>query len=149
MENDNKHFKSLKDVTENLQVIIDRALAGIHVQDKFLKSVAEFSVALLYRSGIKKILKGFKKTLEKAQGDYIISVVNGSNLFSSMIIWAEFRQCYEFYKEELRLVTELLKDYHYYMFDGRVIKSLLGYVRPEEDLVPYDKHGRVERWVIV
>lgn len=145
MENNEKHFKSLKDVTENLAIIVDRALSGIHVQDKFLKSIDEFSVALLYRSGIKKILKGFKKTLIKSQEDYLSSVADGSNLFGSMIIWSQFRQCYEFYKEELRLTTELLKDYHYYMFDGKIIKSLLGYVRPEEDLVPYTKHGRSER----
>ena len=37
-----------------------------------------------------------------------------------------------------------MRDYHYYVFDGRVIKSLMGYKRPEEDLVPYTKHGREE-----
>ena len=145
MENDGKHFKNLKDVTENLSVIIDRALAGVHVQDKFLKSVAEFSVAYLYRAGLKKILKGFKQSIQKCQADYLYAVSTGANVFESLIVYAQFCQCFEFYKEEIRMVTELMKEYHYYMFDGRVIKSLLGYERPEEDLVPYTKHGRSVR----
>lgn len=141
-ENDNKQIKSLKDVTENLEVIVERAMSGIHVQDKYLKSLAEFSVALVYKKGLKKIIKGFKKTLLAMQADYLKAVEDGSNLFETMIMYAQFYQCYKYYSDEIKIVTNLMKEYHYYVFDNRVIKTLLGYVRPDEDLVPYTKKGR-------
>lgn len=141
-ENDNKQIKSLKDVTENLEIIISRAMSGIHVQDKFLRSIPEFSVALVYRKGLKKILKGFEKTLLAMQADYLKAIEDGSNLFETMIMYAQFYQCYRYYSDEIKIVTNLMKEYHYYVFDNKVIKTLLGYVRPDEDLVPYTKKGR-------
>ena len=141
-ENNNKQIKSLKDVTENLEVIVGRALSGVHVQDKYLKSLAEFSVALVYKKGLKKIINGFKKTLLAMQADYLKAVEDGSNLFETMIMYAQFYQCYKYYSDEIKIVTNLMKEYHYYVFDNRVIKTLLGYVRPDEDLVPYTKKGR-------
>ena len=141
-ENNNKQIKSLKDVTENLEIIISRAMSGVHVQDKFLRSLPEFSVALVYRKGLKKILRGFEKTLLAMQADYLAAIEDGSNLFETMIMYTQFYQCYKYYSDEIKIVTNLMKEYYNYVFDNRVLKTLLGYVRPEEDLVPYTKKGR-------
>lgn len=129
---------------EELDLIIERAMHGKHLQDKFLRNLMEANVALLYRNGLKRIARGFKKTLDALQADYLVAVEENSGLFEKLITYAQLLQCYKFYVDEIKIVSDLLKEYYNYVFDNRVLKTLLGYERPDEDLVPYTKKGRTE-----
>ena len=140
MNNEQKEFG--KQDLNNLELIIERAMSGKHIQDKFLRNLMEAEVAILYRKGLKKVLKGFEKTLNAMQADYLVSIEAGANFFETLITYAQFVQCYRFYQDEIKLVSDLLVEYYNYVFDNRLLKTLLGYERPDEDLVPYTKYGR-------
>lgn len=135
-------IKNIKDVSKNLALIIDAAMSGKHIQEEFIRSIDEFNVASAYRTGLLKILKGFNQAVRHCQRDYIKSVEDGSNIFESLIIYLQFKQCQEFYKTEIKLVSDLMTEYFNYVCAGNIISTLLGVRRPEKDLVKYTKYGR-------
>ena len=132
---------------EFVAALVERAQSGVHSEFEYLRTLGEASVTIVAIKALKKVAKKFDYIGNKILKDYYSKaklLITRPNSFDDLLMLAQIRECAKFYRDEVKILKECLKDYYYFVMDGNFITTLFGYVRPDEDLVRYNAHGRID-----
>ena len=115
-----------------------QALQGKHKQFEFLRCWEHRKIAKYYLKGLKKIVHDFK-ILSKTQDKLIKILKEAGKLDIINYTYAkQLHLCVKFYKEECRIVKDMLSEYREYICSGHIIDTfILPRLRTEYELVDY------------
>jgi hypothetical protein len=82
----------------------------------------------------------FKKLYDSTYKSYLAQVAMGNPDLETLMALKQFKICTDFYKDETKILNDMLSEYTEYVLSGHVIDTLVGNIRPDEDL--YDHRGR-------
>ena len=119
--------------------LVHQALEGKHTDFTFIRSWDHRSRAKLARFGYYKIYTSFKKMYNNNYKDYIKYVTAGKQDLESVLILKDLKKCMDYYLEELRIVDDCLAEHWEYIMRGHIFDTLVGNIRPDEDL--WDHRG--------
>lgn len=120
--------------------LVHRALDSKHSNFEFLRSAQDRTSAKIVRFSYATVSKMFKKLYESTYKTYLKQVELGDQDVETLMALKQFKHCMEFYNDESKIVDDMLEEYTEYILSGHVIDTLLGKVRPDEDL--WDHRGR-------
>ena len=72
-----------------------------------------------------------------AYKEYIKHVAAGEQDLDSILVLRDFKQCMDYYKAEERIVDDCLAEHWEYIMRGHIFDTLVGNIRPDEDLWDY------------
>lgn len=121
------------------QQLIDKAIANKHYEFVFIKTYTEFIEARILYHALLKIYKGFKKIEKETYRDYLINLTKNIDQVNLLIAHHQLQACAKFYKEDALIIKDMIQEYLCYIHDNRLIKSFMGYERPEEDMTDWRK----------
>ena len=119
--------------------LVHRALDSKHSDFEFLRCAQDRMNAKLIRFSNLTVSKMFKKLYDSTYKTYLKQVEYGDQDVETLMALKQFKQCMEFYDDEAKIVDDMLDEYSEYIFSGHIIDSLLGRIRPDDDL--YDHRG--------
>lgn len=120
--------------------LVHRALDSKHSNFEFLRSAQDRTSAKIVRFSYATISRMFKKLYESTYKTYLKQVELGDQDVETLMALKQFKQCMEFYDDEAKIMDDMLDEYSEYIFSGHIIDSLLGRIRPDDDL--YDHRGK-------
>lgn len=124
--------------------LVHRALNSKQSDFVFIRSWEHRSRVKLARFGYYKIYTSFKKLYTRGYKEYIKHVTEGTQDFDSLIIIKDLKRCMDFYLREAQVVEDCLAEHWEYMMSGHLFDTLVGNIRPEEDLWDHRRRGRYE-----
>ena len=86
------------------------------------------------------VTKMFKKLYDSTSKTYLTQVAEGNPDLETLMALKQFKICMDFYRDETKILDDMLLEYTEYVLSGHVIDTLVGNIRPDEDL--YDYRGR-------
>lgn len=120
--------------------LIETALEGEQSKFEFIKSYAMLKAVRLYKRGLKKVQKIFKRLEEATIENYSMLVSSGEfNTIEVIALIKQFTTCVEFYKKEYAVAKDMLSEYRAYMYGGHFLATMLGEQRPDFECVDYRK----------
>ena len=137
---DNETFPVGED-EQNFLELVHRALDSKHSNFEFLRSAQDRTSAKIVRFSYATISKMFKKLYESTYKTYLKQVEFGEQDVETLMALKQFKHCMEFYDNEAKIVDDMLEEYTEYILSGHVVDTLLGKVRPDEDLHDYRGRG--------
>lgn len=120
--------------------LVHRALDSKHSDFEFLRSAQDRTSAKIVRFSYATISKMFRKLYNSTYKTYLKQVEFGDQDVETLMALKQFKHCMEFYDDEAKIVDDMLDEYSEYIFSGHIIDSLLGRIRPDDDL--YDHRGK-------
>jgi negative regulator of genetic competence, sporulation and motility len=122
--------------------LVHRALDSKHSNFEFLRSAQDRTSAKIVRFSYATVSKMFKKLYESTYKTYLKQVEFGEQDVETLMALKQFKHCMEFYDDEAKIVDDMLEEYTECILSGHVIDTLLGKVRPDEDLHDYRGRGK-------
>ena len=120
--------------------LVKKALTGKQSNFEFIRTKDMMHVANLYKRGTKKVYKVFDnlhKALVKQYGD---SILTSEQSLETIMAIKQFEVCRDYYKKEVAIAKDMLKEYRTYVFSGHILVQLLfNGVRPDDECVDYRK----------
>lgn len=131
--NDNIDFDKAN--FEMVKQLMARARENKHSKFELITHISEYQAAFTCKSAVKKVATKFKKITNDIYKDYLKHVKNNGSDPQLLISVKEMERVAKFYKEEAKILSEMIKEYNLYIwYGGHFIKSLFGEVRAAEDL---------------
>ena len=123
--------------------LVHRALDSKHSDFEFLRCAQDRTNAKLIRFSNLTVSKMFKKLYDSTYKTYLKQVEYGDQDVETLMALKQFKHCMEFYHDESKIIDDMLDEYSEYIFSGHLIDSLLGRIRPDEDLYDHRRnHGK-------
>ena len=82
----------------------------------------------------------FKKLYDSTYKTYMTQVASGESDLETLMALKQFKICMDFYKDETKILDDMLSEHTEYVLSGHVIDTLVGNIRSDDDL--YDHRGR-------
>lgn len=76
----------------------------------------------------------FKKLYNSTYKSYLTQVEAGNPDLETLMALKQFKICTDFYDDETKILDDMLSEYTEYILSGHVIDTLVGNIRPDEDL---------------
>lgn len=123
------------DLTKKL---IEVAESGKHRDFEFIMNIDSLATAKVLRDALEKLVTAFKKTAKMSYNLYLSRLKAGYDNVEFLLQYKTFSYCADYYKEEYKLVVNMIQEYHAYLLYGwHLIDHLLGREREEKDLYDY------------
>ena len=123
------------DLTKKL---IEVAESGKHRDFEFITNIDSLATAKVLRDALEKLVTAFKKTAKMSYNLYLSRLKAGYDNVEFLLQYKTFSYCADYYKEEYKLVVNMIQEYHAYLLYGwHLIDHLLGREREEKDLYDY------------
>lgn len=122
--------------------LVHRALDSKHSDFNFIRSWEHRAQAKIAKFSLVTISKMFKKLYDSTYKTYIKQVELGDQDVETLMALKQFKICTEFYNDESKIVNDMLAEHTEYILSGHVIDTLVGKVRPDEDLHDYRGRGK-------
>lgn len=131
--------EKIPDNTVQVAKLVERALKGEHNKWEFIRDVGEFQAAVIINRSTNKLVKGFIKSTRALYKEYNKAIKNDKTNVDLTLALYELSQTVAFYKEEIKIVDDMIAEFRAYAFSGHLIDLAMGYTRPEEDLYDHRK----------
>ena len=117
-----------------------------HTPFEYIKNLNVLFAAFALRRGLSKIVELFDRISKATYEEYCKQIrTNNQADFDVLRASAQYRMCWRFYVEELRIVKEMLSEYWAYINEGHFIEQvILGRDREYYDMWDHrkaDKNG--------
>ena len=118
-----------KDDMEMAELLMAKALEGPQSKFEFIRNWEMRKIVKVYYKGLKAVVKMFTAYQQSMESDfYSKPSVLGA------VAAAHMRLCTDFYKEEMRIAKEMLKEYREYIFSFHLIDTfVLNRWRPDSE----------------
>ena len=120
--------------------LVHKALESKHSDFEFIRSMSHKAQVKIIRFADVTVSNMFKNLYTTTYKTYLTQVEQGDQDIETLMALKQFKHCMEFYQDEAKIIDDMLDEYSEYIFSGHIIDTLLGRIRPEEDL--YDHRGR-------
>lgn len=116
--------------------LIERAQAGEHLPFKLITNISEYFINRTSKRAIKSVIKSLTKSRDRVFKRYCRQVAVGEGDFEQLLICNALQDAAEFYKTEIRIITDMIDEYDEYLLTN--INNLIGAIlfeeRPENKL---------------
>ncbi len=124
---------------EFISDLLDRAKSGEHRQFQFLRSWQEYSKAKKIRLAEKLLVKSIGKSANNLFKQYCRDVATGKADVNKLFAYHSINNLLEFYEEELRIISDMIEEYEYYLAYDNWVDLLFGLQRSLDTL--WDHRG--------
>lgn len=122
------------------ELLINRVAKNNHTKFEFIKSFDGLLSAYKYKKDMGAAYKGFKKTGKKVFKDYVKGLKQDKPDIELLASYKHIMRCANFFKEDKKIVSDMISEYNCYLRDGHLFKSIfLNYRRPEHELTDWRK----------
>ena len=121
------------------EALLIQALDGKHSDFEFVRNLTGLRILNVYIRGMRKIVRSFKETQNAIVSVYLSQVEKGIQDIGVIMAIKQFGVCTEYYQKELEIAKDMRKEYRTYVMSGHILDTLLGYTRPDNELVDYRK----------
>jgi hypothetical protein len=115
---------------EIIRLLIERAESGEHVPFKLIQTMREYFTVRTSRRAIKSVIKTLQLNDKRIFKQYCKSTPTGNADVTKLLICNALQDAAEFYKEELKILTDMIDEYDEYLLTN--INNLIGAVLFEE-----------------
>jgi len=129
----------VKDPKEFFDLLVHKALEGKSSKFEFIRNYQMLQAVRLYKKGVKKVAKVFESIRKDLLKRYETEVTNGTQQIEMLMSVVQFEKCRDYYRKELAIAKDMIKEYRVYVESGHIIDTLLGRIRPDTECVDYRK----------
>ena len=139
----NDLYKSLINIesAELTEALIQTALNNKHQSFEFIKDINGKKKKKSLRDALDKVVGAFKEASSMTYHLYLENLSSSVTNIKGMeylLQYKTFKQCAEFYKQEYKIIVDMIHEYHaYLMYGWHLIDHLLGKEREEDDLYDF------------
>jgi len=138
---DNKEELNFNDPVQIALSLVKHAQTGEHRKFEFIKNLNELWVAKCLKKTSNKVLSDLKTVTKFTYKAYLELVAQGKDDLRILQEHIMFKEAYEFYKIERKIILDMIFEYRHYLLAGNLISSLLGKERKPEELHDYSGFG--------
>ena len=117
--------------------LIQKALEDNKLDFQLIPNNNMYSVTKTFISATKKIIKMFKKLVNSSAEMYSEQIRDGRTDLKLLLAHIQYKECLEFYQNELKTAKSMTQEYRAYVFGGHLMKTILNIPRAEKDMVDY------------
>lgn len=117
--------------------LLTRALSEENSKFELINSEDMWLATRQMKNATKKIIKLFESLLQNSEEMYCTQILSGQQKLDVLLAYLQFGMCLDYYKKELDILKDMLKEYRVYVTSGHIIKTICGIPRAEEDMVDY------------
>jgi hypothetical protein len=86
----------------------------------------------------------FNKLVKTTYKTYLKQIDLDQQDIQVLLALKQFEKCRAFYAKEIETLRDMIDEHNEYILSGHVLDTLVGNIRPEEDLVDFRK---IDRWI--
>lgn len=124
---------------QQLQTLIDRIVKKPHSKFRFIVSWADLQYVKNFLHGCKATARMFNYAANRQFKKYLQALNNNQDITEFLFLYCQFRYYAKFYTDEYKIAEDMISEYRCYIFDYRLVKTLLGYTRPDSHLMDWRK----------
>lgn len=123
-----------KSEEEMFLMLMQVAMENKHMGFEYIRNWEMRKLCKHQKKGLKTVLEFFKTAIESAQDKWLWEIANNKIDMRTPIMIGELKHCLNYYKEEYKTVTEMLKEHKEYMFSFHLIDTfVLNRWRPDSE----------------
>lgn len=122
-----------------IDIAIRRVLENDHVENEILSSLAAYQTAKIFKKILKKLVRGFKKSARAAKRSHMIAIDLQDTTTEHIMNYRLFLRCADFYKEDIKRVNYMIKEFKTYLVSGHFFEMFSGEERKQEDMFDFTK----------
>jgi hypothetical protein len=122
-----------------MEVAVKRVLENDHVENELLSSLAAYQTAKIFKKILKKLVHGFKESAKAAKRSHMIAIKLRDTTAEHIMNYRLFLRCADFYKEDIKRVNYMLKEFKTYLVSGHFFEMFSGGERKQEDMFDFTK----------
>ena len=115
----------MNDSQEILLNLIDHAKAGRHTKFEQLRFFNEYAGARITYRATEKIVVVLEESADTLFKNYCKAVKQQQADVNLLLAYKQLQQAVNFYKEESRIIKDILIDYENYLWEGNFVKAFL------------------------
>lgn len=127
----------MKEDKELALAFIEHAEEGEHSQFQFIRSWQEYLLMRNMKRGLDALIASLRKSAKNLFTQYCSDIARGESDPNKLIAYCICRNALEFYKEERKIVFDMMEEYEYYLFYESPLDFIFNLYRPEEKLRDY------------
>lgn len=86
----------------------------------------------------------FNKLVKTTYKTYLKQIDLDQQDIQALLALKQFETCRAFYAKEIETLRDMIDEHNEYMLSGHILDTLVGNIRPDEDLVDFRK---IDRWI--
>lgn len=86
----------------------------------------------------------FNKLVKTTYKTYLKQIDLDQQDIQVLLALKQFEKCRAFYAKEIETLRDMIDEHNEYILSGHVLDTLVGNIRPDEDLVDFRK---IDRWI--
>lgn len=122
---------------EMIEKLIKHALTGESTKFELLRSWREYKYYKSIIKSYKSVLAGLKPGANRLYNSYCDDVASGKGTASKVTAYKQMLDVLNFYENEISTISDMVREYQLYLFDGHFIASFFGEQRDYRNLVNY------------
>ncbi len=86
----------------------------------------------------------FNKLVKTTYKTYLKQIDLDQQDIQVLLALKQFEKCRAFYAKEIETLRDMIDEHNEYILSGHILDTLVGNIRPDEDLVDFRK---IDRWI--
>lgn len=127
----------MKEDKELALAFIEHAEEGEHSQFQFIRSWQEYLLMRNMKRSLDALTASLRKSAKNLFTQHCSDTAHGESDSNKLIAYCICRNTLEFYKEERKIVFDMMEEYEYYLFYESPLDFIFNLYRPEEKLRDY------------
>ncbi len=115
----------MDDSRELIIALINRAKSGEHTKFEQLRFFDDYAGARVVYSATKKVVATLEHSADRLFKNYCKAVKQQQADVNLLLAYKQFELAISFYREETRIVKDILTDYENYLSEGNFIKAFI------------------------
>ena len=115
----------MDDTRELIIALIDRAKSGEHTKFEQLHFFDDYAGARVVYSATRKVVATLEHSAANLFKNYCKAVMQQQADVNLLLAYKQLQLAISFYKEEVRLIKDILVDYETYLCEGNFIKAFV------------------------
>ena len=115
----------MDDTKELFLALIEQAKSGEHIKFEQLRSFNGYTAGRITCSAIKSVIVDLEYSADKLFKSYCRAVSKQQADVNMLLAYKQLQQTIKYYKEELKIVKDILEDYENYLWEGNFINAVL------------------------
>lgn len=115
----------MDDTKELILALIEQAKSGEHTKFEQLRFFNEYIAGRITHSAIKKVVVDLEYSADNLFMSYCKAVRKHQADVNLLLAYKQLQHAILYYKEELKIVKDILEDYENYLWEGNFIKAII------------------------
>jgi hypothetical protein len=115
-----------------MSIIIEQAESGQFTEFHFLQDWSEYKFYRGKYRSFKLLIGALQKNSKVFLKRYSKNIIDGSADFTELLVYQKLQQVITYYKQELEIINNMIREYEAYLANGNFFRAWLGGVRTED-----------------